>query len=105
MVSGTDGLGWRDILELGTEAGSTSVVVVSGAVWSPVAEVGGPVASPCESLVVPSAASSAFSGGSLLCPRLGDENGFLLGIPPGPAGRGVVGDSGTAFDGVEVGAW
>jgi len=103
MVSGIDGLGWRDVLELGTEAGSTSFIVVSRGVCSPPAEVGGTVASRCESLVVPSVAGPPLFGGDSLCPRLGDENGFLLTTPPGAASRGVVGDSGTRFNRVEVG--
>jgi len=78
--------------------------VVSRGVCSPPAEVGGPVASRFEYLAVFSVAESAFLGGGTLCPRLGDENGFLLATPPGPASRGVVGDSGTGFDGVGVGA-
>lgn len=78
--------------------------MVSRIVCSPPVEAGGSATLQCEHLVVPGAGDLVFFGGGPFCPRLRDENGFLLVTPPGPAGRGVVGDLGTGFDGVGIGA-
>lgn len=66
-----------------------SLGLVSRGVCSPV-EVSGSVTSRWEYLVVPGIGTAAFFDGTPFCPRLGDENGFLLATPPGPAARGVV---------------
>jgi len=99
MVSGINGLRWQDVLELSTETGSISVVVVSRGVCSPLAEV----ASRCKSLLVPNVISLLLFSGDSLCLRLGDESGFLLTTLLGATSYGVVGNSGTGFERVEVG--
>jgi hypothetical protein len=49
------------------------------------------------------AASAVVLRSAVFGARLGDENGFLLATPPGPAGRGVVGDLPIRFDDFDVG--
>jgi hypothetical protein len=49
------------------------------------------------------AASAVVLRSAVFGARFGDENGFLLVIPPGPAGRGVVDDPSTGFDDFGVG--
>jgi len=52
---------------------------------------------------MPSVRDPAFFGGGPFCLRLGDENGFLLVTPPGPASYSVISDSETGFKGVGIG--
>lgn len=48
---------------------------------------------------------AAVFGGDNCWPWLGDENGFLLVMPPGPVGRGGIGESLKGFDGIGIEAF
>jgi len=56
-----------------------------------------------KSLLIPYITGPPIFGGDSLCPRLGDENGFLLTTLLKATSCGVVGDLGIGFERIEVG--
>jgi hypothetical protein len=89
----------RDIPELGiASTGSISGVAAFRGIRSP-RLADGSVASRFRCFRG-SAVETAFFWEDNSWPRLGDENGFLLGTPPGPGGCCGVGDSLAELDGV-----
>ena len=53
-------------------------------------------------MVVSGVGNVGFLCRGAFCPRLGDENGFLLATPLGPAGRGVIGGLLPTFEDVSA---